>query len=98
MESMVNADRGPASVAKLQNAPTEVHQSLLGLQEYLASQIVGQHELTERLLIALLADGHLLARRHLIAWVNSAGYIGRVRGLNELAGRMNDPASTALLQ
>jgi hypothetical protein len=38
------------------------------------------------------------ARRHLIAWVNLAGYTGRVRGLNELARKINDPASTPLLQ
>ena len=30
------------------------------LREYLASQIIGQDLLVERLLVALLADGHLL--------------------------------------
>jgi len=57
---MVNPDRGPSTLAKLPDGPAEVHHSLLGLREYLASQIIGQHELTERLLVALLADGHLL--------------------------------------
>ena len=34
--------------------------SLSQLREYVASQIVGQEHLVNRLLIALLADGHLL--------------------------------------
>lgn len=36
------------------------HQQLSQLQEWLNSQIIGQQALTQRLLIALLADGHLL--------------------------------------
>lgn len=57
---MLNAERGPSTVAKLSSDPAAVHESLLRLRDYLTSQIVGQHELIERLLIALLADGHLL--------------------------------------
>ena len=30
------------------------------LQSYLESQIIGQHDLVKQLLIALLADGHIL--------------------------------------
>jgi MoxR-like ATPase len=37
-----------------------VRNAVLRLKDYLTSQIVGQDELVERLLIALLADGHLL--------------------------------------
>jgi len=36
------------------------HAALLRLRDYLGSQIIGQASLVERLLIALLADGHLL--------------------------------------
>jgi MoxR-like ATPase len=36
------------------------HAAVVRLREYLASQIVGQETLVERLLVALLADGHLL--------------------------------------
>ncbi|WP_163834038.1 AAA family ATPase [Spartinivicinus ruber] len=39
---------------------TTAKQAIIALQEYLSSQIIGQHRLVERLLIALLADGHLL--------------------------------------
>ena len=57
---MLNADRAPSTVAKLSAEPPEAHQELLRLRDYLASQIIGQHDLVEKLLIALLADGHLL--------------------------------------
>jgi MoxR-like ATPase len=36
------------------------HAAFVALREYLASQIIGQSLLVERLLVALLADGHLL--------------------------------------
>ncbi len=36
------------------------HESILQLQAYLNQQVIGQEDLTLRLLIALLADGHLL--------------------------------------
>ena len=36
------------------------HEALLALRNYLTSQILGQERLIDRLLIALLADGHLL--------------------------------------
>ncbi|MDY0250350.1 MAG: MoxR family ATPase [Pseudomonas sp.] len=36
------------------------HEALLALRSYLTSQILGQERLIDRLLIALLADGHLL--------------------------------------
>src|ERR1022692_2944536 len=39
---------------------TGAHDAFLRLREYLSSQIIGQEALVERLLIALLADGHLL--------------------------------------
>ena len=36
------------------------HEALLALRHYLTNQILGQERLVDRLLIALLADGHLL--------------------------------------
>jgi MoxR-like ATPase len=40
--------------------PIAVRSAVLRLKDYLTSQIIGQDELIERLLIVLLADGHLL--------------------------------------
>ena len=40
--------------------PTGAHAAFVRLRDYLSSQIIGQEVLVERLLIALLADGHLL--------------------------------------
>jgi MoxR-like ATPase len=40
--------------------PTGAHGAFVRLRDYLSSQIIGQAVLVERLLIALLADGHLL--------------------------------------
>ncbi len=39
---------------------TQIHSNIEQLKGWLSSQIVGQSELIDRLLIALLADGHLL--------------------------------------
>jgi len=36
------------------------HQTITGLKDWLSQQIIGQERLVDRLLIALLADGHLL--------------------------------------
>jgi MoxR-like ATPase len=56
---MINA--GPGPLASVQTNDTGmVRNAVLRLKDYLTSQIVGQDELVERLLIALLADGHLL--------------------------------------
>ena len=57
---MVSVDRGHGSAAQPARDTTAVHEELIRLKSYLASQIIGQDELLERLLIALLADGHLL--------------------------------------
>ncbi len=40
--------------------PVSEHSEFLKLREYLNQQVIGQEGLTLRLLIALLADGHLL--------------------------------------
>src|SRR6185437_15379300 len=46
--------------AKTPLAGSAAHTAFLRLRAYLGSQIIGQTALVERLLIALLADGHLL--------------------------------------
>jgi MoxR-like ATPase len=48
----------PGNSAEL--AGSAAHADFLGLQAYLRSQVLGQEALIERLLVALLADGHLL--------------------------------------
>ncbi|MDE2396281.1 MAG: AAA family ATPase [Burkholderiales bacterium] len=40
--------------------PASAHAAFIALREHLASQILGQATLVERLLVALLGDGHLL--------------------------------------
>jgi MoxR-like ATPase len=47
------------------------------LREYLDSQVVGQPKLTESILIALLADGHLL--------VEGPPGLAKTRAINALA-------------
>ncbi len=56
---MTNAATGP--IAAVPNTEADaVRQAVRYLKDYLTSQIVGQERLVERLLVALLADGHLL--------------------------------------
>jgi MoxR-like ATPase len=56
---MTNAATGP--IAAVPNTEADaVRQAVRYLKDYLTSQIVGQDRLVERLLVALLADGHLL--------------------------------------
>lgn len=57
---MINTGTGPIASVPTANDPGMVRNAVLRLKDYLTSQIVGQDELVERLLIALLADGHLL--------------------------------------
>lgn len=51
--------------------------ALLGLRQYLASQILGQEKLVDRLLISLLADGHLL--------VEGAPGLAKTKAIKDLA-------------
>jgi MoxR-like ATPase len=55
----------------------EHRNALLALRAFLASQIFGQEKLIDRLLIALLADGHLL--------VEGAPGLAKTRAIKELA-------------
>ena len=40
------------------------HAAISGLENWLGQQIIGQADLVRKLLIAILADGHLLERGH----------------------------------
>jgi MoxR-like ATPase len=56
---MTNVATGP--IVAVPNAEADAsRQAVRHLKDYLTSQIVGQDRLVERLLVALLADGHLL--------------------------------------
>ena len=57
-----------------------LHDAFKGLREALSSEIVGQSELVERLLIALLADGHLL--------VEGAPGLAKTTAIRALAARL----------
>jgi MoxR-like ATPase len=57
---MINAGTGQIASVPTANDSGTVRNAVLRLKDYLTSQIVGQDKLVERLLIALLADGHLL--------------------------------------
>jgi MoxR-like ATPase len=56
----MNAGLNPATAASEQARDAAVRSAFRRLRDYLASQIIGQEGLVERLLIVLLADGHLL--------------------------------------
>jgi MoxR-like ATPase len=53
-------------------------EAIVTLRQFLSTQILGQERLIERLLIALLADGHLL--------VEGAPGLAKTRAIKELAG------------
>jgi len=57
---MINVGTGNVATALTAGETSSVRSAVLRLKDYLMSQIVGQDKLVERLLIALLADGHLL--------------------------------------
>ena len=57
---MINAGTGHVAAVPTAGDAASVRSAVMRLRDYLTSQIVGQDKLVERLLIALLADGHLL--------------------------------------
>ncbi len=61
-------------------APARLHAAFAQLREQLSAEIVGQSALIERLLIALLADGHLL--------VEGAPGLAKTTAIRALAGRL----------
>lgn len=58
-------------------SPTAAQQALAGLRQFIATQVLGQELLIERMLIALLADGHIL--------VEGAPGLAKTRAINVLA-------------
>jgi MoxR-like ATPase len=51
---------GTLAASEIHRGGSVAHRAFAGLREYLTSQIIGQDTLVERLLVVLLADGHLL--------------------------------------
>ncbi len=56
----MNADIRNVAAASPETRGSAVRGAFRSLRDYLGSQIIGQEQLIERLLVALLADGHLL--------------------------------------
>ena len=70
-----------------------LHQAFIGLRDGLSETIVGQADLVERLLIALLADGHLLVEGAPgLAKVPFLGDIPFLGNLFKKKGRAKDKA------
>src|SRR5690606_35897836 len=63
-----------------QEAVMDHREAIVALRQFLSSQIFGQERLIERLLIALLADGHML--------VEGAPGLAKTRAIKELAGSL----------
>jgi MoxR-like ATPase len=57
---MIDAGTGHVAAVPTVSDAASVRSAVMRLEDYLTSQIIGQDKLVERLLIALLADGHLL--------------------------------------
>ena len=63
------------------NATSRLHDAFCALRTQLSETIVGQSALIERLLIALLADGHLL--------VEGAPGLAKTSAIRALASRLD---------
>lgn len=73
---------GPDDTAPLERSPSSpVRGMFLQLREALATEIIGQQVLVDRLLIALLADGHLL--------VEGAPGLAKTSAIRALAARLD---------
>ena len=57
--------------------PMEHREALVALRQFLSSQILGQEKLVERMLVALLADGHML--------VEGAPGLAKTKAIKDLA-------------
>jgi MoxR-like ATPase len=71
------------TVAQMDNPnpdPSRLHTAFCALRDSLSAEIVGQSALVERLLIALLADGHLL--------VEGAPGLAKTSAIRALAARL----------
>ena len=65
------------STSPSENGLTSAQKALQGLSRYVASQVIGQERLVERMLVALLADGHIL--------VEGAPGLAKTRAINVLS-------------
>ncbi len=65
------------STSPSENGLTSAQRALQGLSRYVASQVIGQERLVERMLVALLADGHIL--------VEGAPGLAKTRAINVLS-------------
>ena len=65
------------STSPSENGLTPAQKALQGLSRYVASQVIGQERLVERMLVALLADGHIL--------VEGAPGLAKTRAINVLS-------------
>ena len=65
-----------SDIAVIKACPVN-YQTLANLENWLAQQIVGQHDLIHKLMLALLADGHLL--------VEGAPGLAKTRAIKEMA-------------
>lgn len=65
------------STSPSENGLTTAQKALQGLSRYVASQVIGQERLVERMLVALLADGHIL--------VEGAPGLAKTRAINVLS-------------
>ncbi|WDS37551.1 MoxR family ATPase [Pseudoxanthomonas sp.] len=72
--------RSPASSAPQAPSDSRLHDAFIALRTSLSETIVGQQALVDRLLIALLADGHLL--------VEGAPGLAKTMAIRALAARM----------
>jgi MoxR-like ATPase len=64
-------------ISAVHHEPAAIHDAFVGLRSHLDRRILGQEVLTERLLVALLADGHLL--------VEGAPGLAKTKAIRELA-------------
>jgi MoxR-like ATPase len=65
------------NIAAINHEPAATHDAFVDLRSHLDRRILGQEVLTERLLVALLADGHLL--------VEGAPGLAKTKAIKELA-------------
>ena len=66
-----------AETPELETTRTDAQAQIQRLRDYVASQVLGQERLVERMLIALLADGHIL--------VEGAPGLAKTRAINVLS-------------
>ncbi len=77
---MPDSSNAPPDAATTAPPPSQLHAAFIGLRDALSAEIVGQVALVERLLIALLADGHLL--------VEGAPGLAKTTAIRALASRL----------